>query len=116
MRHRKKKKALSPNRKKDKSILMNQAVSLILHEKMVTTKVRAKNLRTHVEKLISIAKKQDLNARRALLSVVPKKGAVRKLMEELGPRYMKRAGGYTRVHKMEPRKGDLAPRAQIELV
>jgi large subunit ribosomal protein L17 len=116
MRHRKKKKALSPNRKQDQANLMNQAVSLILHEKIITTKTRAKNLRTHVEKLITVAKKKDLNARRTLIARISKQGAVRKLMEELGPRYKERPGGYTRVHTMEPRMGDRAPQAQIELV
>lgn len=97
-------------------ILKNQAVSLILHEKIKTTLMRSKVLRTVVEKLITLAKRQSLHARRQLIAYLPKMGAVRKLMEELAPRYKERRGGYTRILKAVPRKGDGAPMAEIELV
>lgn len=116
MRHRRKKKQLSPKRVQDKAVLRNQAVSLILNEKIKTTTVRAKNLQRVIEPLITTAKAQNLTARRKLLGYLPKTGAVRKLMEELAPRYKERAGGYTRIVKIGIRQGDGASISQIELV
>ena len=123
MRHRKKAKKLSKYRSRDKSVLRNQAVSLILYEKIITTKAKSRLLRITVEKLITVAKKavdasdtQKLNAVRKLISYLPKIGAVRKLTEELGPRYKNRSGGYTRIIKIGRRAGDGAETAQIELV
>lgn len=116
MRHRMKHKQLSPSRRADRAILKNQAVALILHEKIKTTVTRAKNLRSVVEKLITIAKDQNLHARRKLIAYLPKMGAVRKLMEELAPRYKERQGGCTRVTKLGTRAGDGAEMAQIELI
>jgi large subunit ribosomal protein L17 len=116
MRHRKNKKSTGKGRSLDNSIIKNQAVSLILHEKIQTTLARAKNLRGRVERLITVSKNQNLQARRRLISSLPKMGAVRKLMEELAPRYKERMGGYTRIRKVGTRKGDGAEIAQIELV
>ena len=116
MRHRKKPKKLSPQRKRDSSVLRNQAVSLILYEKIKTTKTRAKILQRVVEKLITMAKTQDLTVRKKLIVYLPKMGAVRKLMEELAVRYKERPGGYTRVLKVGQRGGDGAEMAQIEFV
>lgn len=87
-----------------------------MHEKIKTTVSRAKNVRTRVERLITIGKKQNLHAQRKLIAYLPKMGAVRKLIEELGPRYKERHGGYTRIRKIGPRDGDGAEIAQIELV
>ena len=116
MRHRRNKKSTSKRRSVDNSIIKNQAVSLILHEKIKTTIARAKNLRGAVERLITVSKGQNLQARRKLISYLPKMGAVRKLMEELAPRYKERMGGYTRIRRIGARKGDGAEIAQIELV
>lgn len=116
MRHRKISKRLSKQKRKKQPELRNQAVSLILHEKIKTTKTKAALLRSVIEKLITIAKKQDLTARRKLISYLPKMGAVRKLIDEIGPRYMERAGGYTRIRKIGVRKGDSAEMAQIEFI
>jgi large subunit ribosomal protein L17 len=116
MRHRRKPKQLSKYRNRDRATLKNQAVSLILHEKIKTTKTRAKILQRVVEKLVTTAKAQNLLARRKLIAYLPKAGAARKLMEELAVRYKERPGGYTRVLKIGPRGGDGAEMARIEFV
>lgn len=116
MRHKKISKKLSKQKRKKQPELRNQAVSLILHEKIITTKIKAKLLRSVIEKLITTAKKQNLTARRKLISYLPKMGAVRKLMDEIAPRYKERHGGYARVRKIGARKGDGAETAQIELI
>jgi len=116
MRHRKKAKQLSSKIAKNKALLKNQAVSLILYEKIRTTKTRAKYLKSIVEKLITKAKAQNLKARKELISFLPKMGAVKKVMEELAPRYKDRPGGYTRIIKLGNRPGDNAPMVRIEFI
>lgn len=116
MRHRRKSTRLSKSSSKQKALLRNQAVSLILYEKIKTTKTRAKYLRSVVERLVTTAKDQNLTARRKLLAYLPKVGAVRKLLEELAPRYKEKPGGYTRIIKLNNRKGDGAKMVQIEFV
>lgn len=115
MRHRNKPKILSTQRRADNATLRNLAGALILYEKIKTTVSRAKVLRIVVERLITIAKKDNLHARRRLIAYLPKMGSVRKLLEELVPRYKERQGGYTRIVKTRIRKGDGAQMAQIEL-
>ncbi len=97
-------------------MLVNLSVALIVREKIKTTHARAKAVRSRVERLITIGKQGNLAARRALIRVLQKEGAVRKLLEELGPRYKERRGGYTRIVKLGVRKGDGAPTSRIELV
>lgn len=107
-----------------KALLRNQATSLIQHEKIETTEMKAKELRTIVDGLITLAKRGDLHARRQAASyvrdvVVNKETgqtALQKLFDELGPKYADRNGGYTRVIKTGNRRGDNATTAIIELV
>ncbi|MGI9093028.1 MAG: 50S ribosomal protein L17 [Mycobacteriales bacterium] len=97
-------------------MLANLATSLFEHGKITTTEAKAKRLRPLAERLITFAKRGDLHARRQVLSVVRDKDVVHQLFAEIGPRYSERAGGYTRIIKTVPRKGDNAEMAVIELV
>ena len=100
-----------------KAMLANLAISLVEHEQIVTTLPKAKDLRPIVEKLVTIAKKGDLAARRQLASELQNNEiAAKKLFDVLAPRYQARAGGYTRVLKAGFRHGDSAPVAVIEFV
>src|SRR5579872_477927 len=98
------------------ALFANMSASLIKHEQIVTTLPKAKELRPFVEKLVTLAKKGDLHARRLAISRVRDVGQVGKLFETLGPRYKARNGGYTRVLKAGFRHGDNAPMAVIEFV
>ena len=97
-------------------ILANLATALFEHGRITTTEAKARRLRPLAEKLITKAKRGDLAARRQVLSVVQDKGVVHTLFTEIGPRFETRPGGYTRITKLGPRKGDNAPMALIELV
>jgi len=99
-----------------KHMLANLAASLFEHGKITTTEARARRLRPYAEKLITFAKRGDMHARRQVLTVVPDKGIVHSLFTEIGPSFANRPGGYTRITKLGPRKGDAAPMAVIELV
>jgi large subunit ribosomal protein L17 len=99
-----------------KLILANLATSLFEHGRITTTEAKARVLRPVAEKLITKAKKGDLHNRRQVLATIRDKGVVHTLFEEIGPRYADRPGGYTRITKIGPRKGDNAPMAVIELV
>jgi large subunit ribosomal protein L17 len=94
----------------------NMAASLITHEQIVTTLPKAKDLRPIVEKLVTLAKRGDLHARRQAIAEIRSVDTVKKLFETIGPRYKDRAGGYTRVLKAGFRRGDSAPVAVIEFV
>jgi large subunit ribosomal protein L17 len=98
------------------AMFANMSAALIKHEQIVTTLPKAKELRPFVEKLVTLAKKGDLHARRLAISRVRDVGQVGKLFETLGPRYKARNGGYTRVLKAGFRHGDNAPMAVIEFV
>jgi len=97
-------------------MLANLATALFENGKITTTEARAKRLRPVAERLITFAKRGDLHARRKVLRTVRDKSVVHTLFTDIGPRYEKRPGGYTRVVKLGPRKGDNAPMALIELV
>ena len=99
-----------------KHMLANLAASLFEHGKITTTEARARRLRPYAEKLITFAKRGDMHARRQVLTVVPDKGIVHSLFTEIGPSFADRPGGYTRITKLGPRKGDAAPMAVIELI
>ena len=99
-----------------KAILSNLAKSLIEHERLETTQVRAKAVQPLVDKLVGFAKRGDLHARRQALAIIGDRDVVHKLFDEIGPRYSDREGGYSRVVKTGPRKGDAAPMAIIEFV
>jgi large subunit ribosomal protein L17 len=97
-------------------MLANLATSLFQHGRITTTEAKAKRLRPLAERLITFAKKGDLHARRQVLTVVRDKDVVHTLFAEIGPGFAERQGGYTRITKVGPRKGDNAPMAVIELV
>ena len=99
-----------------KAILANLATSLFEHGRITTTEAKARRLRPYAEKLITHAKAGTLAHRREVLKVIRDKDVVHKLFAEIGPHFAERAGGYTRVVKTMPRRGDNAPLAIIELV
>jgi large subunit ribosomal protein L17 len=107
-----------------KALLRNLATDMIVYEKITTTEMKAKELRTVVDELVTLAKQGDLAARREAASYVRDivadkatgKTALQKLFDEIGPRYADRNGGYTRVVKTTVRRGDAAPMAYIEFV
>ncbi len=99
-----------------KLIVANLATSLFEHGRITTTEAKARVLRPVAERLITKAKKGDLHNRRQVLATIKDKGVVHTLFEEIAPRFAERPGGYTRITKIGPRKGDNAPMAVIELV
>ena len=100
------------------ALFQHLASALIKHEQITTTLPKAKDLRPIVEKLITLAKKGDLHARRQAISTLqhPAKGVIYKLFDEIAPRYTERPGGYTRILKLGHREGDGADIARIELL
>src|ERR1044072_8042423 len=100
----------------ERLMLANLATALFEHGRITTTEAKAKRLRPLAERLITFAKRGDLAARRRVLTVVRDKGVVHELFTEIGPRFENRPGGYTRIVKVGPRKGDTARRAIMELV
>lgn len=100
----------------ERLILANLATQLFEHKRITTTEAKAKRLRPLAERLITFAKRGDLHARRRVLTVVKDKGVVHTLFTEIAPAVAERQGGYTRITKIGPRKGDNAPMAVIELV
>jgi large subunit ribosomal protein L17 len=100
----------------ERLMLANLATALFEHGRITTTESKAKRLRPYAEHLITFGKRGDLHARRQVLKRLNDKSVVHTLFEEIGPRYENRPGGYTRIVKLGPRKGDNAPMAIIELV
>ena len=100
----------------ERLMLANLATALFEHGRITTTQAKAKRLRPLAERMITFAKRGDLAARRRVLAVVRDKSVVHTLFTEIGPNYAGRPGGYTRITKIGPRKGDNAPMAVIELV
>jgi large subunit ribosomal protein L17 len=100
----------------ERLMLANLATSLFEHDRITTTEAKAKRLRPLAERLITFAKRGDLHARRQVMTVIRDKDVVHKLFAEIGPKMAERPGGYTRIIKTNPRKGDNAPMAIIELV
>ena len=97
-------------------MMANLAASLFAAEAITTTEAKAKALRPLAEKLITKARRGDLHAKRTVLRTIPNRDAVVKLFDEVAPRYVDRQGGYTRITKLGPRRGDGAEEAIIELV
>jgi large subunit ribosomal protein L17 len=97
-------------------MLANLATALFEHKRITTTEHRAKRLQPVAEKLITLAKRGDLHARRRVMTTVRRKDIVAELFEQTAPKFAERNGGYTRITKVAPRKGDNAPMAVIELV
>lgn len=116
MRHGNAHRKLNRTASHRKAMFANMAASLIEHEQIVTTLPKAKELKPFMDKLVTLAKKGDLHARRQAISKIRNVDQVAKLFSTLGPRYEDRSGGYTRVLKAGFRHGDNAPMAVIELV
>ena len=116
MRHGKKIAKLGRTAPHRKAMLSNMMASLFINERVTTTQTRAKELKRTAERVLTCAKKGDLHARRQVLRVIADKQVVAKLFDELGPRYNSRNGGYTRVIKLGPRRGDGAFMSIVELV
>jgi large subunit ribosomal protein L17 len=117
MRHQRNRNKLSRDSAHRKALLSNLSREVIDHERIRTTHAKAKALRPEVEKLITLAKRGDLHARRqAMAALGQDKFVVYKLFEEIAPRYADRPGGYTRILKLGPRPSDATEMAMIELV
>ena len=117
MRHARKGRKLGRDSAHRKALYANLACSLIEHGRIRTTEAKAKAVKPQIEKLITLAKKGDLHARRQALSTLSQdKFAVHKLFEDLAPRYVDRPGGYTRILKLGPRRSDATEMVLIELV
>ena len=116
MRHKKKGRKLGRKSGNRKALLMNLACQLITHKKIKTTDPKAKELRSFIEPLITLAKKNNLHSRRLVIKKIPKKNIVRVLFEEIAPVFSERPGGYTRITKLGHRDNDRAPVSVIEFV
>jgi len=116
MRHQLSGRQLSRNASHRKALMRNMAAALLRHETIRTTLPKAKELRRVVEPLITLGKTDSLAGRRRAFSQLRDDEVVRKLFEDIGPRFKARAGGYTRILKMESRPGDSAPMALMQLV
>lgn len=116
MQHGRKGRQLGRTAAPRKAMMRNLATSLVLYERIKTTKAKAKSLRGFIEPIITGSKKNTLLTRRMLLSTLMHKNAVKKALEVLGPRYEKRPGGYTRIIPLKRRVGDAAETVYIELV
>ena len=116
MRHRHGYRKLGRTSAHRKALLANLSISLIEHGKIETTAIKAKELRSYVEKLITVAGKGDSNAHRAVFASLQSKEATNKLVTEIAPQYVERKGGYTRVTRTRIRRGDATTMAFIELV
>jgi large subunit ribosomal protein L17 len=116
MRHGKVHRKLNRTAEHRKAMFANMAASLIKHEQIITTLPKAKELRPIVEKLVTLAKKGGLHARRQAVAEIRDVAQVKKLFEVIGPRYKERDGGYTRIMKAGFRYGDNAAKAVIEFV
>src|SRR3990170_1628573 len=117
MRHQKTRHKLSRDAAHRKALLANLCVEVIDHERIKTTQAKAKAVKPEVEKLITLAKRGDLHARRQALSTLHNdKFIVHKLFDEVAPRYATRPGGYTRIVKLGPRKSDSTEMVYLELV
>jgi large subunit ribosomal protein L17 len=116
MRHRKKGRKLSRTASHRRAMLRNLVTSLFRHERIETTTAKAKELRPYAERLITLAKRGDLHARRLAASKIQDSEVLGKLFADIGPRFEQRPGGYTRILKLGTRKGDAAEMSLIELV
>jgi len=97
-------------------MLRNLVTSLLKHGRIETTEARAKETKKIAEKMITLAKRGDLHARRQVLAYVTEKEVVKNVFEEIAPKYQDRNGGYTRMYKLGPRRGDAAPMVILELI
>ncbi len=116
MRHMKKGRKLGTDASHTKAMLKSLAVAVLENERIKTTEARAKEVRPLVEKTITWGKKGDVHSRRLALAALGDQAAVKKLFDDIAPRYEEREGGYTRILHLGPRKGDAAPMVILELV
>ena len=116
MRHKKKGRKLGRKVGNRRALFMNLASQMITHKRIKTTDSKAKELRTYIEPLITLAKKNDLHSRRMIIRKLPKKDIVKTLYDEIAPLYVDRPGGYTRIVKLGYRDNDRAPVSIIEFV
>lgn len=116
MRHQKAGRKFGRNPAQRKALFRQLAISMILHERITTTEAKAKTIRPIVEKLITIAREDSHAHRKLIMTKIDHPLATAKLFEVIAPRYETTPGGYTRISKLEPRKGDAAPMALIEFV
>ena len=116
MRHRKKGRKLGRKVGNRRALLMNLACQLVIHKRIKTTDAKAKELRSFIEPIITLAKKNDLHSRRMVLRKIPHKNIVETLFKEIAPGYVDRPGGYTRLIKLGYRDNDRAPVSIIEFV
>ena len=116
MRHRAKGRQLSRTATHKKALLRNMAASLFTHDAIVTTQAKAKELRPYAERLITLARRGDLHARRLVERRIQDRAVLGRLFKEIGPRFAARPGGYIRILKLGSRPGDGADLARIELL
>ncbi|MDE0473511.1 MAG: 50S ribosomal protein L17, partial [Gammaproteobacteria bacterium] len=116
MRHRKTGRSLSRTASHRRALLRNMATALFRHERIETTTAKAKELRPYAERLITLAKRGDLHARRLVARKISDRDVQGKLFDEIAPGFARRPGGYTRILKLRHRRGDAAEMALIELV
>ena len=116
MRHRKLKGKLNRTPSHRKAMLRNMTASILEHGRIQTTLAKAKEVRKMVDHVITLAKREDLHARRQVLRLIPNKTTVSKLFTDIAPQYQDRNGGFTRIYRLGQRRGDAAEMAVIELV
>jgi len=116
MRHQKARRKLGRTSSHRQALLRNLVTSLLMHERIITTEAKARELRRIAEKMITLAKREDLHARRQAAKIIMDESVLKKLFDSLGARFAKRSGGYTRITKLSYRVGDGAPLAAIELL
>jgi large subunit ribosomal protein L17 len=116
MRHAKKGRKLGTDASHTEAMLRSLAIALLTHERIKTTEARAKEVRELVDRIIGWGKRGDLHARRLALAELKDRALVHKVFAEIAPRYAERPGGYTRIYRIGPRKGDAAPMVILELV
>jgi len=116
MRHAKKGRKLGTDASHTKAMLRSLAAALLANERIKTTEARAKEMRPLVDRIITWGKRGDVHARRLALAELGDQALVKKVFDDIAPRYAERPGGYTRILKLGPRKGDAAPMVIMELV
>jgi large subunit ribosomal protein L17 len=116
MRHLNSGRKLNRSGSHRRSLFRNLVLSLLRHGRITTTDAKAKELRRYADKMVTLGKQGDLNARRMAFAFMQSRDAVKKLFDELAPQFKERPGGYTRVVKLERRRGDAAPLSVIEFI
>lgn len=116
MRHGVKGKKIGTDASHREAILKGLAIEIFKHGRIKTTETKAKEARSLVEKIVGLAKRGDVHARRQVLAIIGDRELTHKIFDEIGPRFKDREGGYTRILKLGPRNGDSAPMVYIELV